>query len=55
MNELESLKSDLLSHYDVHEILNYILMNILNEDQIEEVWCIFCGDDTKYDKGGYGE
>ena len=46
MNEekLEWLKNDIKQALEFLEV-----------EQIEELWCIVCGDNPKYDKGGYGD
>lgn len=27
----------------------------MNDEEIENLWCDVCGDNPRYDKGGYGD
>ncbi len=50
----KNLIQDLLSHEDIHSVLSGILKKLKSEE-LEEIWCEFCGDNHKYDKGRYSD
>jgi hypothetical protein len=54
--EIERILLEWISQ-NKNQILSDIIGKVktLNKDQLEEVWCDLCGDDPKFDKGGYGD